>query len=90
MTSLLDEAPSITALFCGSDVLAIGAMYECRQRGISIPDDLSVVGFDNLEISEYVDPPLTTLNVPAYEMGAEAGQYIVRTERGRERPDASS
>jgi len=80
MASLLDEDSTITALFCGSDVLAIGAMSECRQRGISVPEDLSIVGFDNLEISEYVYPPLTTLNVPAYEMGIEAGQYIVRSE----------
>lgn len=82
MASLLDEDPNVTALFCGSDVLAIGAMYECRKRGLVVPDDISIIGFDNLEISEYVDPPLTTLNVPAYEMGWEAGQYIVRSEPG--------
>ncbi len=82
MASLLDEDPNVTALFCGSDVLAIGAMYECRTRGLRVPDDISIIGFDNLEISEYVDPPLTTLNVPAYEMGTEAGQYIVRSEPG--------
>jgi LacI family transcriptional regulator len=82
MASLLDAGPDITALFCGSDVLAIGAMHECRQRGIAVPDDLSIIGFDNLEIAGYVDPPLTTLNVPAYEMGMEVGQYIVRNEPG--------
>jgi LacI family transcriptional regulator len=82
MASLLNENPNVTALFCGSDVLAIGAIYECRQRGISIPGDLSIIGFDNLEISAYTDPPLTTLNVPAYEMGSETGQYIVRSEPG--------
>jgi len=80
MAALLDAAPNISALFCGSDVLAVGAMHACRQRGIRVPDQMSIVGFDNLEISAYVDPPLTTLNVPAYEMGTEAGEYICRSE----------
>jgi LacI family transcriptional regulator len=82
MASLLDQDPQITALFCGSDVLAFGAMFECRRRAISIPADLSIIGFDNLEISAYTDPPLTTLNVPAYEIGRKAAQYILRNEQG--------
>ena len=86
MASLLNEDPNITALFCGSDILAIGALHECRERGIPVPDQISIIGFDNLEISAYVDPPLTTMNVPAYEMGAEAGQCIIRSEPGRAIP----
>jgi LacI family transcriptional regulator len=82
MASLLSEDPTVTALFCGSDVLAVGALYECRQRAIAVPHDMSIIGFDNLEISAYTDPPLTTLNVPAYEMGSETGQYIIRSEPG--------
>jgi LacI family transcriptional regulator len=82
MASLLDQDPQITALFCGSDVLAFGAMFECRRRAISIPADLSIIGFDNLEISAYTDPPLTTLNVPSYEIGRKAAQYILRNEQG--------
>lgn len=83
MASILDRDPAITAIFCGSDVLAIGALSECRHRGISVPTDCSIIGFDNLEISAYVDPPLSTLNVPAYEMGLEAAQHIVRSEPGK-------
>jgi len=84
--ALLAERTAMTALFCGSDILAVGAMYECRVRGIAIPDELSIIGFDNLEMSQYVYPPLTTLNVPAYEMGVEAGQYIVHGEAGNSAP----
>jgi len=84
--SLLNERADITALFCASDVLAIGAMYVCRVRGIAIPDALSIIGFDNLEMSQYVYPPLTTLNVPAYEMGVEAGQYIFQSEAENSAP----
>jgi LacI family transcriptional regulator len=80
MASLLDADPAITAVFCGSDVLAIGAISECKRRGIKVPQQCSVIGFDNLEIAAYTDPPLSTLNVPAYEMGREAGDYIVRSD----------
>ncbi|MBU9731530.1 LacI family DNA-binding transcriptional regulator [Klebsiella variicola] len=87
MASLLDEdAQRPTALFCGSDVLAIGAMAECRRRDIRVPEDMSIIGFDNLEISAYVYPPLSTLNVPAYEMGEEAAKYICHSEPGRTAP----
>jgi LacI family transcriptional regulator len=77
MQSLLAERRDITALFCGSDILAAGALFECKQQGIAVPDDLSVVGFDNLEIAAFTDPPLSTLNVPAHDMGVEAAKYII-------------
>lgn len=83
MATLLDNDPAITAIFCGSDVLAIGALSECRRRGISVPEECSIIGFDNLEISAYVDPPLSTLNVPAFEMGLEAARHIVLSEPGK-------
>ncbi len=83
MASLLDENPYVTAVFCGSDVLAIGAMSECRRRGIRIPEECSIIGFDNLEIAAYTDPPLSTLNVPAFEMGRESAEFIIRTEPGK-------
>jgi LacI family transcriptional regulator len=73
-------------VFCGSDVLAVGALRECRNRGLAVPADISIIGFDNLEISEYTDPPLSTLNVPAVEMGEEAANYIVQTGPGEAAP----
>lgn len=86
MADLLDRAPGTTAVFCGSDVLAVGALRECRNRGLAVPADISIIGFDNLEISEYTDPPLSTLNVPAVEMGEEAANYIVQTGPGEAAP----
>jgi LacI family transcriptional regulator len=82
MAELLDRAPATTAVFCGSDVLAVGALRECRNRGLAVPADISIIGFDNLEISEYTDPPLSTLNVPAVEMGEEAANFIVQAKPG--------
>jgi len=82
MAALLDIAPDVTAIFCGSDVLAVGVLRECRRRGLAVPADVSIIGFDNLEISELSDPPLSTLNVPAVEMGEEAANYIVQAKPG--------
>ena len=86
MVEILEQDPSVTAVFCGSDVLAIGALAECRQRGIAVPERISIVGFDNLEIAAYTDPPLSTLNVPAFEMGREAANYIIRSDPAQPSP----
>jgi LacI family transcriptional regulator len=82
MAELLDIAPDVTAVFCGSDVLAVGALRECKKRGLGVPADISIIGFDNLEISELSDPPLSTLNVPAVAMGQEAANYIIQAKPG--------
>jgi LacI family transcriptional regulator len=82
MERLLAKAPDVTGIFCGSDILAIGALYECRRRGIGVPERLSIIGFDNLEIAAYTEPALSTLDVPAYEMGIEAANFIA-TSAGR-------
>ena len=69
--------PKPTAIICGNDILAFGAIAECQARGISVPDDVSVVGFDNLEFSMHANPPLTTIDVPAEEMGKSAASYVL-------------
>jgi DNA-binding LacI/PurR family transcriptional regulator len=71
-----------TAIFCGNDILAIGAMFRAKERGMKIPADLSVVGFDDMEISAFYDPPLTTVAVPAYEMGKMAAKILIETILG--------
>jgi len=66
-----------TAIICGSDVYAIGVMLECRRLGITVPDEVSVSGFDDVEIARHLNPPLTTVNVPAIEMGRLAAEYLL-------------
>ena len=66
-----------TAVVCGNDVLAIGAMLEAQQMGLSVPKDLSVVGFDDLPISESLIPPLTTIRIPSRRMGKCAAEYLL-------------
>jgi len=81
-TRLLDRFDDLTALFCMSDELAIGAMRAVRKRGLDIPGDLSITGFDNIEISEYTTPPLTTITQPARRIGKLAMQLMLDLLRG--------
>jgi LacI family transcriptional regulator, galactose operon repressor len=85
MERALDLDPRVTAVFCGSDILAVGALAECRRRSIKVPADVSIVGFDNLEIAAYTDPPLTTIDVPAIAMGEETANYLIRNSPDQSR-----
>lgn len=74
---LLEEQPEITAISCGNDVLAIGALSAAREKGLRVPEDLSITGFDNMGIIPFLSPALTTVNSPSRRMGAKAGEYIL-------------
>ena len=71
----LREPP--TGVFCANDIQAIGALSECRDTGFSVPSDLSIVGFDDLPIAQYITPRLTTVRVPAQEMGDRATMRLI-------------
>lgn len=66
-----------TAVMCFNDMLALGGLKSCRQAGMRVPDDISVTGFDNITISEFSEPPLTTLDQPKKEIGREAAQLLL-------------
>lgn len=83
MRLVLERHPRATAVFCASDVLAVGAMRGCGDAGLSIPRDISVVGYDNLDIAEYLTPGLTTIEVPARLMGERVADYFL-AERAAE------
>jgi DNA-binding LacI/PurR family transcriptional regulator len=70
----LDEPP--TAIFAGSDQQALGVYEAARQRGLRIPQDLSVVGFDDLPAARWVSPPLTTIRQPLADMGRVAAEML--------------
>lgn len=78
MQSLMQTHPRPTTVFCGSDILAVGAIKYCHIAGIAVPEDVSLVGFDNLEVAELVTPELTTVDVPAREMGEAAAEALLR------------
>ena len=80
---LLDLADRPTAIFAGSDQQALGVYEAARQRGLRIPQDLSVVGFDDLPVARWVSPPLTTVRQPLAEMGRAAAQMLGEIIEGR-------
>ena len=80
----LQELPQPpTAIVCGNDILAIGALMEARALGVAVPDQVSIVGFDNLELAANVEPPLTTVDVPATEMGERAADFLAARVAGQ-------
>ena len=82
MEKLLSEAPPFTALFAASDEMAIGAMGLALERGIRIPDDLSIIGYDDLSISKFFFPPLTTIHQPLATMGRLACEKLIALIEG--------
>ncbi|MHB2155218.1 LacI family DNA-binding transcriptional regulator [Calditrichota bacterium GD2] len=74
--ALLDKKTEFTALFACNDAMAMGAMECLKKRGIKIPEQVSIVGFDDIEQDAFLDPPLTTIAVPKPELGIEAMKLI--------------
>lgn len=66
-----------TAIVCGNDILAFGVLFECRARGVDVPRDISITGFDDLDLAANIEPPLTTIRVPAAQMGHRAAEYLL-------------
>ena len=81
--ALLSSNPRPTALFVSNDPMAYGAMKAIRQAGLHIPDDVSIVGFDDIASSSETLPPLTTVRQPLREMGRVGAQIILDMVRGR-------
>lgn len=77
MKQLLAAPVQPTGVFCGSDILAAGALKHCVKAGIKVPETMSIIGFDNLDVAELTTPELTTLEVPAREMGRLAADYLL-------------
>jgi LacI family transcriptional regulator len=76
LNTLLDQSPDITAIFAASDELAMGAISAAYQLGIKVPDELSIIGYDNLSIAEMAIPPLTSVAQPLTEMGEVAANML--------------
>jgi LacI family transcriptional regulator len=74
---LLGLSPPPTAIICGNDVLAVGAILGARGIGRTVPRDVSVVGFDDIELAMVIEPALTTIRAPHRRMGRAAAQKIL-------------
>jgi LacI family transcriptional regulator len=89
-TRLLARDEDFTALFAHSDLIALGAIARLRQAGLRVPDDVSVVGYDDLPVASVVDPPLTTVHQPMQEVGAVAAGLLLDRLAGGDSVPAST
>jgi LacI family transcriptional regulator len=76
----LAEPP--TAIFAANDSMAIGALSALRERGLRVPEDIAVVGFDDIPLARYMNPPLTSVHVPIFEMGERAARRLIEALAG--------
>jgi LacI family transcriptional regulator len=83
---LLDRPPRPTALLAVNDLLAVGVLRLLADRGLRVPEDVSVAGFDDIDVASYLVPPLTTVRVNAEEVGRTAGRLIFERMNDPERP----
>jgi DNA-binding LacI/PurR family transcriptional regulator len=87
MRRLLTDDPHLDAVFAASDLMAIGALRTLREAGRRVPDDVALVGFDDIEAARYTDPPLTTIRQPVADVAAEVvGLLLTRLPTAAEPP----
>lgn len=85
---ILRRAPDTTLVLCGNDVLAVGAIRGATAMGLAVPDDLSITGFDDIEVAQLSQPALTTVHVPHREMGRRAAETLVEMINSDTMPDS--
>jgi DNA-binding LacI/PurR family transcriptional regulator len=84
MRQLLADDPALDAVFVASDLMAHGALRTLREAGRRVPDDVAVVGFDDIQIARYTDPPLTTVRQPIEEIGRTVARQLLRLLAGEQ------
>ncbi|MEU5548429.1 MULTISPECIES: LacI family DNA-binding transcriptional regulator [unclassified Micromonospora] len=84
MRQLLDAHPDLDAVFAASDLMAHAAMRTLRETGRRVPDDVAVIGFDDIETAAYTDPPLTTVRQPIVELGRQGTRLLLRLAAGED------
>lgn len=82
---LISKADEITAIFYGTDTLAVGGMKYLEEKGIRVPEDISIIGFADLMEARIVSPPLTTVQQPKYQLGKEAAKLLLRRIEEKEK-----
>lgn len=83
LAALLADAPDLDAVFCSSDMLALGVLTEARVRGVAVPDQLAVMGFGDIDFAQTVSPSLSTVRIDGTRMGQTAAQLIADRAEGK-------
>ncbi|MEJ6952004.1 LacI family DNA-binding transcriptional regulator [Natronospora cellulosivora (SeqCode)] len=78
MQRILSQSDRPTAIFCQADVIAIAAIKAIRDAGLNVPDDFSIIGFDDIEVSKYITPSLTTVSQNTYQLGENAAEMLLK------------
>ena len=84
MQQLLEDDPHLDAVFVASDLMADGALQALRKAGRRVPDDVAVIGFDDIALAQYTDQPLTTTRQPILEIGRQMARQLLCLVRGEE------
>lgn len=87
IAELLRDGQEFTAVFAGNDLMAIGAMKVLKQHQLKVPEQVEVIGFDNIELASLIDPALSTVAQPTYEMGVLGAQWLVARIEDRPLPE---
>jgi len=77
MQDLHDTHPQVQAVYCMNDMMAVGALSYLNQHGVRVPDDIAIVGYDDIRVSAYLTPPLTTVRAPEIKLGESAGDLLL-------------
>lgn len=86
MQSLLADKPHLTAIFGMNDMMAIGAMRAIIDAGLRVPEDIALIGYDDMRFAEFTNPALTTVSAPEVELGQAAGEMLIQLIRGKPVP----
>ncbi|TCV93465.1 DNA-binding transcriptional regulator CytR [Biostraticola tofi] len=81
LNTLISRPNPPTAIFCHSDIIAFGALSQAKSNGLNVPGDLSLIGFDDITLAQFCDPPLTTVAQPRYQIGCDAMLLLLRQVR---------
>jgi DNA-binding LacI/PurR family transcriptional regulator len=84
MRQLLEDDPQLDAVFAANDLMADGAMRILRQSGRRVPDDVAMIGFDDMEFTRYTEPPLTTIRQPITQIGRSLVRQLLRLSAGEQ------
>jgi len=78
VNTLIQKKKKFTSIFCHSDRMAIGCIKALEENGLRVPEDIAVVGYNDIEISKYLRPSLTTVSHPLYELGQSCAKLIIK------------
>ncbi len=84
IASLLERCPDVTAVLAANDVMAFGVLHDLAGRGIRVPEEVSVAGFDDVHMAAFLQVPLTTVHVPMYQIGREGARAVLDILAGRQ------